>query len=132
MPGRAASIQTQVHVTILLSAPANCPNEHLPASERKDAGYPGITTEKCYENGGCWDTSCGVCIWCYKPPAKPAVKGKVLKFQFSTDFLGYLGYFVTSLHWRRRPEYLANAVQTFNSFTGRPDVRQCLIVQTPL
>ncbi|XP_073928442.1 trefoil factor 3 [Castor canadensis] len=39
----------------------------VPAKERVDCGYPGVTQEQCNNRGCCFDSSIRQVPWCFKP-----------------------------------------------------------------
>ena len=61
----------------LLKALRSCPSPHMPATERRNAGYPNIPVAICVESGGCYDGSCGPCVWCYKKECKACMPATV-------------------------------------------------------
>ena len=39
----------------------------VPAKDRVDCGYPGVTKEQCNNRGCCFDNSIRNVPWCFKP-----------------------------------------------------------------
>lgn len=49
---------------------AACRCSRLDPENRKNCGFPGITSDQCFENGCCFDSSVKNVPWCYEPLPK--------------------------------------------------------------
>lgn len=46
---------------------AACQCSRMTPENRKNCGFPGITSDECFDNGCCFDSSVGGVPWCFHP-----------------------------------------------------------------
>ncbi|KAM7319104.1 hypothetical protein ACRRTK_022216 [Alexandromys fortis] len=47
--------------------PSACQCSRMTPENRKNCGFPGITSDECFDNGCCFDSSVGGVPWCFHP-----------------------------------------------------------------
>ncbi|XP_040842539.1 trefoil factor 2 [Ochotona curzoniae] len=74
----------------LTEKPSACRCSRLDPENRKNCGFPGITSDQCFENGCCFDSSVKNVPWCYEPLPKQESDQCVMEVSARKD-CGYPG-----------------------------------------
>ncbi|XP_052020396.1 trefoil factor 2 [Apodemus sylvaticus] len=79
-----------LHALVESEKPSPCRCSRLTPDNRKNCGFPGITSEQCFDLGCCFDSSIGGVPWCFHPLPNQASEQCVMEVSARRD-CGYPG-----------------------------------------
>ncbi|XP_057650320.1 trefoil factor 2 [Chionomys nivalis] len=65
--------------------PSACQCSRMTPENRKNCGFPGITSDECFNNGCCFDSSVGGVPWCFHPLPNQAEEQCVMEVSARKD-----------------------------------------------
>ncbi|XP_011857960.1 PREDICTED: trefoil factor 2 [Mandrillus leucophaeus] len=65
--------------------PSPCQCSRLSPQKRKNCGFPGITSDQCFDKGCCFDSSVAGVPWCFEPLPKQESEQCVMEVSARRD-----------------------------------------------